>query len=87
MEVKSKLEDIIEMTRINELLDRRDASAKKPSTVILWVLAVLGAVSAVAIIAFLVYRYMTPAYEDDFYDDDFDDFEDDFEDEDFVRES
>ena len=88
MEVKSKLEDIIEMTRINELLDRRDAAcAKKPSNVILWVLAVLGAVSAVAIIAFLVYRYMTPAYEDDFYDDDFDDFEDDFEDEDFVRES
>ena len=46
----------------------------------------LGAISAVAVISFLVYRYMTPAFEDDYYDDDFDDFEDDFEDEDFIRE-
>ncbi len=88
MEVKSKFEDLIEMTRINDILDRREAaSSKKASTIILWVLAVLGAISAVAIISFLVYRYMTPAFEDDYYDDDFDDFEDDFEDEDFVRES
>jgi hypothetical protein len=87
MEVKSKIEDIIEMTRINELLDKREAAnAKKPSNVILWILAVLGAISAVAVISFLVYRYMTPAFEDDYYDDDFDDFEDDFEDEDFIRE-
>ena len=88
MEVRSKIEDLIEMTRINDLLDRREAaSAKKASTIILWVLAVIGAISAVAIISFLVYRYMTPAFEDDYYDDDFDDFEDDFEDEDFARES
>lgn len=88
MEVKSKIEDLIEMTRINELLDKREAAnAKKPSNVILWVLAIIGSISAVAIIAYLVYQYMTPAYEDDYYDDDFDDFEDDFEDEDFIRES
>ena len=88
MEVKSKIDDIIEMTRINELLDKRAAAnAKKPSNVILWVLAVIGSVSAVAIIAYMVYRYMTPAYEDDFYDDDFDDFDDDFDDEEFMRES
>ena len=90
MEVKSKIDDIIEMTRINDILDKREAAnAKKPSTVILWVLAVLGAISAVAIISFLVYRYMTPAFEDDYYDDDFDDFEDfedDYEDDDFVKE-
>ena len=84
MEVKSKIDDLIEMTRINDILDKREAaSAKKASNVILWVLAVLGAISAVAIIA---YRYMTPAFEDDYYDDDFDDFEDDFEDEDFIKE-
>ena len=76
------------LKRSRKLLDRREAAnAKKPSTVILWVLAVLGAVSAVAIISYLVYRYMTPAFEDDYYDDDFDDFEDDFEDEDFIKES
>ncbi len=88
MEVKSKIDDIIEMTRINDILDKREAAnAKKPSTVILWVLAVLGSISAVAIIAYLVYRYMTPAFEDDYYDDDFDDFEDDFDDDDFIKES
>ncbi|SCY51584.1 hypothetical protein SAMN02910371_02598 [Butyrivibrio sp. INlla14] len=87
MEVKSKIDEIIELTRINELLDKREAAnAKKPSNVILWVLAVLGAASAVAIISFLVYRYMTPAFEDDYYDDDFDDFDDDFDDEDFIKE-
>lgn len=88
MEVKSKIDDIIELTRINELLDKREAAnAKKPSNVILWILAVIGSISAVAIISYLVYRYMTPAFEDDYYDDDFDDFEDDFDDEDFIRES
>ncbi len=88
MEVKNKIDDFIQMTRINELLDKREAeNAKKPSNIILWVLAILGCISAVAIIAYLVYQYMTPAYEDDYYDDDFDDFEDDFEDEDFIRES
>ena len=87
MEVKSKIDELIELTKFNELLDKREAAnAKKPSTVILWVLAVLGAVSAVAIISLLVYRYMTPAFEDDYYDDDFDDFDDDFDDEDFIRE-
>ena len=88
MEVKSKIDDIIELTRINELLDKREAAnAKKPSNVILWILAVIGSISAVAIISYRVYRYMTPAFEDDYYDDDFDDFEDDFDDEDFIRES
>ncbi|MBO4456461.1 MAG: DUF4366 domain-containing protein [Butyrivibrio sp.] len=88
MGVKSKFDDIIELSRINELLDKREAAnAKKPSNVILWVLAVLGSISAVAIIAFLVYRYMTPDFEDDFYDDDFDDFDDDFDDEEYMKES
>ena len=45
MEVKSKIEDLIEMTRINELLDKREAAnAKKPSNVILWVLAIIGSI-------------------------------------------
>ena len=33
MEVKSKIDEIIELTRINELLDKREAAnAKKPSS-------------------------------------------------------
>ena len=80
--MRTKLEDVLEMTRINELLNKKDhESANKPSNVILWVLAVIGAIAAVAAIAFTVYRYMTPEYEDDYDDDDFDDdFEEDFED-------
>ena len=81
MGMRTKLDDVLEMTKINELLNKKDQeSTGKPSNVILWVLAVIGAVAA---IAFAVYRYMTPAYEDDYDDDDFDDdFEDDFEEED-----
>ena len=52
------------------------------------ILAVIGAIAAVALIAYGVYRFLTPDYfddyddDDDFDDDDFDDdFEDDFEDE------
>lgn len=80
---KNRIEDLLELTRINELLEKKEAAnAKKPSNIILWCLAVFGAVAAVATIAFFVFNYMMPDYEDDFdYDDD--DF-DDFDDDDFV---
>jgi hypothetical protein len=83
MDVKTKLEDVLEVTRINELLNKKEAeNAKKPSNVILWILAVIGAVAAVAAIAYVVYCYLIPDYEGDF-DDDYDDFDDfdDFDDE------
>ena len=68
-----------------ELLKQRERENEKPKNVILWVLAIVGAVAAVAGIAYAVYRFVTPDYLEDFDDDDFedDDFEeDDFEDED-----
>ena len=82
MDVRTKLEDVLELTRINELLEKKEAeNAKRPSNVILWMLAVVGAVACVAAIAYAVYRYMTPAFEDDYdYDYDFDDDYDDFDD-------
>ena len=79
--MKEKLEDVMELTKIHELLNKKSAEGKKPSTVILWVLAILGAVFAVGIVSFLVYRFVTPVYSDDYDDDDFfDDFDDDYED-------
>ena len=49
---RTKLDDVLEMTKINELLNKKDQeSTGKPSNVILWVLAVIGAVAAVAAIA------------------------------------
>ena len=80
MDTKAKLEELIALTHVDELLGRKEEKVK-PAHIVLWVLAVIGAIAAVAGISFLVYRYLSPAYEDDFYDfdDDFDDFEDDLE--------
>ena len=63
-----------------ELLHKREDEKKE--NCILWVLAIIGAVAAVAGIAYAVYRFLTPDYLEDFEDDDFDD--DDFDD-DFFR--
>ena len=42
-------------------------------------LAIIGAVAAIAAIAFAVYKYLTPDYLDDFDSDDmYDNFDDDF---------
>ncbi len=53
---------------------------------LVWVLAIIGAVVAIAGIAYAVYRYVAPDYLKDF-DDDFDeDLEEDFFDEDDTEE-
>ena len=76
------MEEYIDMSRINELLGRKEEEEKKCNT-ILWVFAVIGAIAAVAGIAYAVYRYLKPDYLEDFDDDYDDDFDDDFfEDED-----
>ena len=64
-----------------ELLKQRERESEKPKNVILWVLAIVGAVAAVAGIAYAVYRFVTPDYLEDFEDDFDDDFDDYFEDE------
>ena len=72
----SRVEDIIAASKINELINKKEE--EKPGKVILWVLAIVGAVAAVAGIAYAVYRFFTPDYLEDFEDDFDDDFEDDF---------
>ena len=42
----SKLEELIESARINELINKKEE--EKPKKTILWILAVIGAVAAVA---------------------------------------
>lgn len=73
------------MNKIDEILaqlKKQEADAQKPQRVILWTLAVIGSISAVAGIAYAVYRFFAPEiiedFDDDFDDEDFDDF---FEDE------
>ena len=81
----NRMEEIMNSTRLNEFLHRKEEEDKKKN-VILWVLAILGAVAAVAAIAYGVYRFFTPDYLDDFEDDFEDDFDDDFLEEDEKEE-
>lgn len=80
----NKLESLIDMVKANELLNKKEE--KKKCNVVLWVLAIIGAVVAVAAIAYAVYRYLKPDYLEDFEDEFEDEFEDAFEDEDEVFE-
>lgn len=75
MSTLNKLEELVDMVKSHELIKKDE---KKGSNVLLWVLAIIGAVVAIAAIAYAVYRYLTPDYMEDFEDDFDDDFEDDF---------
>ena len=84
-DVMNRMEEIVNSTKLNEFLHRKEEEDKKKNC-ILWVLAIIGAVAAVAGIAYAVYRFFTPDYLDDFEDDCDDDFDDDFfEDEDAEK--
>ena len=84
-DVMNRMEEIVNSTKLNEFLHRKEEEDKKKNC-ILWVLAIMGAVAAVAGIAYAVYRFFTPDYLDDFEDDFDDDFDDDFfEDEDAEK--
>lgn len=72
----NKLENLIEATKLSEILGKKEEEKKKCNPVVC-VLAVIGVIAAVAAIAYAVYRYFTPDYLEDFEDE----FEDVFEDE------
>ena len=55
---------------------------EKKCNTVLWVFAIIGAVAAIAGIAYAAYRYFKPDYLEDFEDDFEDEFEDDFFDDD-----
>lgn len=78
----SKVEELIAETKLKELLNKKE-DEKQKSTII-WVLAIIGAVAAVAGIAYAVYRFLTPDYLEDFEEDFDDDFDDYFSEEDQV---
>lgn len=76
-EAMNRLEDIMSSNKMNEFLHKKEDDEKKKNC-ILWILAIIGAVAAVAGIAYTVYRFFTPDYLEDFEDDFDDDFDDDF---------
>lgn len=83
--MNNKLEEILNTAKLNDLLHRKQLDDNKKNTVV-WVLAIIGAVAAVATIAYAVFKYLTPDYLEDFEDDFDDDFDDDFYSDDEVVE-
>lgn len=75
------VEDIVNAAKTNEMLGELlhiKKQEEKKQNAVMWIFIIIGAVIAVAGIAYAVYRFFTPDYLDDF-DEDFDeDFEDDF---------
>lgn len=78
----NKIEDMISATKLSEVLQKRDDDKIKKT--ILWILAIVGAVVAIAGIAYAVYRFLTPDYLEDFEEEFEDDFEDDYFDEEEI---
>ena len=85
---KQKIEALLakkdeELAKLYKLLGKKVAvkeeeEAEKTFNVVLWILAIIGVVAAVAGICYAIYRYFTPDYLDDF-DDDFDEEFDEIE--------
>lgn len=72
----NKLEDMIAASKLNDLLHKKEDD--KVKNTVLWILAIVGAVAAIAGIAYAVYKFFTPDYLEDFEEDFEDDFDDDF---------
>ena len=76
--MNSKIEDLLNAAKVNELIHKKELEEKNKNTIMI-TLAIIGAIAAVAGIAFAVYKYFTPDYLEDFDDDDYaDSFDDDF---------
>ena len=73
LNLNEKIEDLLAALKKKE--------DEKEKNTVLWVLAIIGAVAAVAGIAFAVYRFFAPDYLEDFEEDFDDHFDDYFEDE------
>ena len=72
--------------KFQELIDAVKAKNKETENKLVWCLALIGGIVIVALVAYAVYRFLTPDYYDDYDDDDFDDDFDDFDDDDDYEE-
>lgn len=73
---RDKIEEMITASKLSSLLKKNDEDKAKRT--ILWVLAIIGTVVAVAAIAYAVYRFFSPDFLEDFEDEFDEDFEADF---------
>ena len=77
----SRVEYFINSAKTNEMLGELlhiKKEEEKKQNAVMWIFIIVGAVIAVAGIAYAVYRFFTPDYLEDFDEDFDDDFEDDF---------
>ena len=77
----NRVEDFLNAAKTNDLLGdllHIKKEEEKKQNVLMWVLIAIGAVLAVAGIAYAVYRFFTPDYLEDFDEEFDDDFDDDF---------
>ncbi len=76
--MNSKIEDLLNAAKVNELIHKKELEEKNKNCIVV-TLAIIGAVAAVAGIAFAVYKFFSRDYLEDFDPDDYsDDFDDDF---------
>ena len=67
--------------KFQELIDAVKAKNEESDNKLVWCLALIGGAVIAALIAYCVYRFLTPDYYDDYDDDDFDDdFDDEWDD-------
>ena len=66
------------MNKIDEILEIVKGNDKKKTCPVVWILAIAGAIAAVAAIAYAVYRYFNAEVEEELEDDFDEDFDDDF---------
>jgi len=70
--------DFLEVAKLKEMLKKKE---DEKCSVLVWILAIIGAIVVVAGIAYAVYRYLHPDYLEEFDDE----FEDEFEDDDVFE--
>lgn len=78
----NRIEEMVSATKLHEMLHKKEDD--KVKKIVLWTLAIIGAVAAVAAIAYGVYRFFAPDYLEDFEEEFEDDFEDDYFDEEEI---
>ena len=83
-ESMNKFEDLLNAMKLGELMSKREQEEKKHCTVVTF-FAIIGAVAAVATIAYAVYKHFTPDYLEDFDEDEYDDYDDEDFDDDVVE--
>lgn len=74
--MNNKMEELLGMTKLADFLSKRADEEKKSR--FLWIMAIIGAVAAIAVAAYFIYKFFAPDYMDDFEDDFEDEFEEDF---------